>query len=66
MLALVAAGLGAAIVPDSTLAYLAPSGVTALPATDLGERTLTTISPRRRPPATDRLHRLLIDIAGST
>lgn len=69
MLALVAAGLGAAIVPDLTLTYLAPDGVAVYgTAIDIGSRVLTVIGPDHdhSSPATHRFRRLLAQIGTRT
>ncbi|GLZ47770.1 LysR family transcriptional regulator [Actinomycetospora sp. NBRC 106375] len=67
MLALVAAGLGATIVPDLTLSQAPGDGVREYAtAVDLGGRVLTVTGPAEahRSPATRRFHRLLREIAG--
>lgn len=66
MLALVAAGLGAAIIPELTLSYLPSEGVQPVgTALDLGARVLTVIGPehQHRSAATQRFHRLIREIA---
>lgn len=66
VLALVAAGLGAAIVPELALSSRPTDGVdTWAPAVDLGARILTVIGPgsRHRSAATRRFHRLVREIA---
>ncbi|MEJ2889657.1 LysR family transcriptional regulator [Actinomycetospora aeridis] len=67
VLALVAAGLGAAVVPELALAYLPSDGVTTFgTAVDLGARVLTVVGPEhaRRSAATRRFHRRIREIAG--
>lgn len=69
MLALVAAGLGAAIVPGITLTYLAPEGVAVYgTAVDVGSRVLTVIGPDHEHSslATYRFRRLLAEIGTLT
>lgn len=69
MLALVAAGLGAAIVPDLTLAYLSTEGVTVYPASvDVGSRILTVTGSRREQSASapQRFLAALREIIGRT
>jgi DNA-binding transcriptional LysR family regulator len=66
MLALVAAGLGATIVPDLTLSQVPTDGVRVFgTAVDVGVRVLTVIGPEHdhRSPATRRFHRLLRHVA---
>jgi DNA-binding transcriptional LysR family regulator len=66
MLALVAAGLGATIVPDLTLSQVPSDGVRVLgTAVDVGARVLTVIGAEdgHRSRATRRFHRLLREIA---
>ncbi|SIS18481.1 LysR family transcriptional regulator [Williamsia sterculiae] len=60
MLALVATGLGAALVPDLTLAYQTTAGITVLDVDQSpGSRTLTAVT--RRPPtyAVDQFRKML-------
>lgn len=65
MLALVAAGLGAAILPDTLLSSLPSDGVVPFPTgVDVGMRVLTVTGPEHRSPATDRFHRRIREIAG--
>ena len=69
MFALVAAGLGAAIVPDLTLAYLSTEGVTVYAsAVDVGTRILTVTGSRREhlAPAPQRFLAALQEVIGRT
>lgn len=66
MLALVSAGLGAAIIPDLTLSHLPTAGVAVHgSAVDIGSRVLTVIGPDdgQGSPATHRLRRLMLELA---
>lgn len=64
MLTLVAAGLGAAIVPELTLTQLPTPGISVYPTTeDIGSRTITLLSPARPSPSTQRLRALLLQNA---
>jgi molybdate transport repressor ModE-like protein len=67
MIALVAAGLGATIVPDLTLGQVPGDGVRVFAtAEDVGARVLTVVGPAQahRSPASRRFHRLVREIAG--
>ena len=67
VLALVAAGLGAAIIPELALSYRPSDGVDPYTtADDLGARVLTVVGPehQHRSAATQRFHRLIREIAG--
>jgi DNA-binding transcriptional LysR family regulator len=64
MLALVAAGVGAAILPDLTLSYVPTDGVVTFgTAEDIGSRVLTVTGPDHRSAASDRFERVLREIA---
>jgi DNA-binding transcriptional LysR family regulator len=66
MIALVAAGLGATIVPDLTLSSLPSEGIRVhASADDIGARVLTVVGAEHghRSAATHRVHRLLRAIA---
>jgi len=67
MLALVAAGVGAAILPDLTLSSVPTDGVVTYgTAEDIGSRVLTVVGPDHRSTATHRFERVLREIARTT